>query len=257
MNERSKTNKDKQGGVIMGFWNTLFGGNKNNQPAMTLTVSEVTVRPDTSEEARADQLLKDATQKRNEKSMDEAISLLQEAYGLMARSTTSYPIKTFLRPPSYLLLADRCPEAMVEFKKLLINAPVRIAKEYSHCTRQEQQGLAAMDRSVILGDMCSVMQRIKKFECAVYYQVLTDANHAVGLKLQKRVDEQEMYRDREVWGDNVDELLAKAGKEELMNALVDRCMVFAKTCSLPALDKLAIDVAALLEVEAILKKGYV
>lgn len=208
---------------------------------------EVSVREKTVSEESSSALLKDATQKKEEKDIEGAISSLREAYKLMAQSTIIYPIETFLRLPLYLQQAGRYAESIVEFEKLLANASAKIAKEFSHVSKQKQNGLAAMERAVILDKMRLAAQRERQFVHAAYYQVLSDANRAVGLKLQERAEELDGYSDRGSWINSVESLLRKAKKENLVEALVNRCLVFARSCTAPALDKLTTDVAALLE----------
>lgn len=208
----------------------------------------VSVREKTASEERSSELLKDATKKKDEKDLDGAISCLREAYKLMAQSTISYPIETFLRLPLYLQQAGRYAEAVEEFEKLLRNAPAKIAKEFSHVSAKRQNGLAAMERATIFDKMRLAAQREKQFVYSAYYQVLSDANRCLGLKLQDRTEEADGYQDRESWAGGVDSLLKKAKKEAVVEALVDRCMAFAQSCTAPTLDKLTTDAAALLEI---------
>jgi hypothetical protein len=206
------------------------------------------VREKTASEERSSELLKEATRKKDEKDMEGAISCLREAYMLMAQSTISYPIETFLRLPLYLQQAGRYAESVAEFEKLLTNTSAKIAKEFSHVSAKQQNGLAAMERAIIFDKMRLAAQREKQFVYAAYYQVLSDANWSVGLKLQERTGELDGCSDRESWVNRVDSLLKKAKKETLVEPLADRCVVFARSCTAPALDKLATDVAALLEI---------
>ena len=101
---------------------------------------EVSVRKKTASEEKSRELLKDATQKKNEKDLDGAIACLREAYKLMAQSSISYPIETYLRLPLYLQQAGHYNESIVEFERLLKNSPDKIAKEFSHINKQKQKG---------------------------------------------------------------------------------------------------------------------
>lgn len=207
---------------------------------------EVSVREKTASEAEASELVKEATQKHKEKNLSRAISCLREAYELMAKSSVSYPIETYLRLPLYLQQDGRYADAVAEFEKLINNTQANIGKEFSHISIRKQDGLAAMERATIFDKMRLAAQREKQFVHAVYYQVLSDANRCVGLKLQERKEELDSYKDSESWSDSVDALLAKAKKDQLAEALTARCMVFAKACTNDALEQLATGTAALL-----------
>lgn len=209
---------------------------------------EVSVREKTESEERSSELLKVATRKKDEKDIEGAISCLEEAYMLMAQSTISYPIETFLRLPLYLQQAGRYAESVEEFEKLLTNTSAKIAKEFSHISSKRQNGLAAMERAIIFDKMRLAAQREKQFTYAAYYQVISLANSSVGLNLQERTGELDGYMDREYWINKIDSLLKKANKETLVEVLADRCVVFARSCTATALDMLATDVAELLEI---------
>ncbi len=209
---------------------------------------EVSAREKTASEEKSSELLKEATQKKNGKDLDGAIYCLQEAYKLMAQSSISYPVETFLRLPLYLQQADRYTESIVEFEKLLTNTPVKISKEFSHVSKWKQNGLASMEHATIFDKMRLAAQREKQFVSATYYQVLSDASRAVGLKLQKRTEEFNDHKDRSYWIDNIGSLLKKAKKETLIEDLTDKCMVFSRSCTTSALEELAIDIAQLLEI---------
>jgi hypothetical protein len=224
--------------------NTAYQG---TIPARGLALKyEVTVREGTASEEKSSELLKQATQMKNLKDLNGAITCLREAYKLMAQSNISYPIETYLRLPLYLQQAGHYTECIVEFEKLLSNSPAKIAKEFSHISKQEQNGLSAMDISTIYDKMRLASQREKQFTYAVYYQILSDANGAVGLKLQKREEELDTFKAREFWANNIEALLKKAEKETLGDDLVKRCMIFSRSCTVAALHKLTRDIAELL-----------
>lgn len=232
--------------------------NKNNPCQGTIQAEsgaslkyEVSVREKTASEERSSGLLKEATQKKDEKDMEGAISCLREAYMLMAQSTISYPIETFLRLPLYLQQAGRYVEATVEFESLLSNTSAKIAKEFSHVPTKKQDGLAAMERAIIFDKMRLAAQREKQFVYAGYYQVLSDANRSVGLNLQERMEELNGYLNRESWINRLNSLMKKAKKETIVESLADRCVNFARSCTINALDELSTDIAVLLEIESI------
>jgi tetratricopeptide (TPR) repeat protein len=206
----------------------------------------VRVREETASEEKARELLKQATQMKDLKNFDGAITCLREAYKLMAQSNISYPIETYLRLPLYLQQAGHYTESIVEFEKLLRDSPARIAKEFAHISKQKQNGLSAMDVSTIYDKMRLASQREKQFTYAVYYQILSDANGAVGLKLQKREEELDTFKVREFWANKIEALLKKAEEETLVDDLVNRCMVFSRSCTVAALHKLVKDIPGLL-----------
>lgn len=209
---------------------------------------EVSVQEKTASEEKSTELLKEATKKKNGKDLDGAITCLRTAYKLMAQSNISYPIETYLRLPLYLQQAGHYTESIAEFEKLLSNSPQKIAKEFSHISKQEQKGLSAMECSTIYDKMRLASQREKQFNYAVYYQILSDANRAVGLKLQKREKELDSFKGREFWTDNIEPLLKKAKKETLAENLIERSIVFSISCTAAALNKLATEIAKLLEI---------
>lgn len=216
---------------------------------------EVSVREKTASEERSRELLRDATQKKDEKNLDGAIASLREAYKLMAQSTISYPIETFLRLPLYLQQAGRYAESIQEFERLLSNTPAQIARAFSHVSEEKRIGFVAVERATIFDKMRLAAQREKQFVIAAYYQVLSDANRCISLKLHEGTEEVDRYNERESWIDGIDSLLKKAKKEIFIEPLVGRCMAFAQLSTAPALDKLAIEVPTLLEINSILSIG--
>jgi len=107
--------------------NTPYKGTIQGQSGISLKY-EVSVREKTASEEKSSELLKEATKKKNEKDLAGAIDCLREAYKLMAQSSISYPIETFLRLPLYLQQAGRYDESVTEFEKLLKTSPDKIAK---------------------------------------------------------------------------------------------------------------------------------
>lgn len=225
--------------------NTPYQGTIQAGGVVTLKY-EVSVRERTASEERASELLKLATQKKNEKDLDGAITCLRQAYNLMAQSNLSYPIETYLRLPLYLQQAGHYTDSIAEFERLLRNAPAKIAKDFSHISEQEQNGLSAMQLSAIYDKMRLASQRQKQFTHAVYYQMLSDGNTALGLKLQKREEELDRFKVCESWTGKIQALLKKAKRETLADDLVNRCMIFSRSFTPAALDNLTRDIAELL-----------
>lgn len=227
--------------------NTPYKGTIQGQSGISLKY-EVSVREKTASEEKSSELLKEATKKKNEKDLAGAIDCLREAYKLMAQSSISYPIETFLRLPLYLQQAGRYDESVTEFEKLLKASPDKIAKEFSHITKQKQKGLAAMERATIYDKMRLASQREKRFNHAIYFQVLSNATRAIGLKIQKREEELGAYKEREFWVGDIEALLKKAKKETLAGGIADSSMEFSRTCTEAALQKLASKIAGALEI---------
>jgi len=227
--------------------NTPYKGRIQSNSGVSLKY-EVSVREKTDSEEKSSDLLKEATKKKNEKDLDGAVACLREAYKLMAQSSISYPVETYLRLPLYLQQAGRYKESIVEFETLLRNSPDKIAREFSNITKKKQKGLSAMECAAIYDKMRLASQREKYFSHAVYYQVLSSASRAVGLKLQERNEELNDFKERELWLDGLEALLQKAKKESLAPGIADKGVEFLRSCTEKALEKLATDVAKMLEI---------
>ena len=102
-----------------------------NAGGVTLT-AQIIVREPTRDEWRASELLKEATARHDAKDFDGAVGCLRKAYPLLADSSTSYPIATYVRLPLYLQKARRLKEAEREFEALLTGTHARIARDAKH-----------------------------------------------------------------------------------------------------------------------------
>lgn len=60
---------------------------------------------------------------------------------LLADSSTSYPIATYVRLPLYLQKARRLKEAEREFEALLTGTDARIARDAKHLTMAKRKGV--------------------------------------------------------------------------------------------------------------------
>ena len=227
--------------------NTPYKGTNQSNTGVSLKY-EVSVREKTASEEKSSELLKEATQRKNDKDLGGAITCLREAYKLMAQSSISYPIETYLRLPLYLQQAGRYEESIIEFERLLRNSPDKIAKEFGYITKQKQKGFSAMECAAIYDKMRLASQREKYFSHAVYYQLLSNASRAVGLKLQERNEELSNFKERDLWLDGVETLLKKAKKEDLTPSIADKSLEFSRSCTEKALQRLATDTAKMLEV---------
>lgn len=226
--------------------NTPYRGTLKSESDVELKY-EVSVREKTQSEERASELLKEATRLKDEQDIDGAVSCLREAYDLINQSPIIYPTKTFLRLPLYLQQGGRYREAIHEFTRLLDNAPERIAGEFSHIAKKEQNGLLAMDRSTIFDKMRLAAQREKEYSNASYFQILSEANTAVGLKLQNR-EEPDDYENHPGLSDRAKKLLKKEGKERLAPELAAAYADFTTSRTNKALERLEDQLEEILEI---------
>src|SRR5690625_2403268 len=117
------------------------------------------------------ELLHLATQKKKEGNFDEAIQHLKEAYKVIGKGRINYDIKTLLRLPKYLQLADRSDEAWSEFNKLL-------SEVYSN--RNDNIVIQHIDASIIYDSMRLFLQREKKHKQALVFFALRSEERRVG-----------------------------------------------------------------------------
>ena len=109
-----------------------------------------------------DELLKQATIKKNSDDLDGAIKLLRTAYKELDKSSMFYSIQTYLRLPLYLQEAGRNNEAWEEFNRLVlwINSKPRYSAE-----------VTPMEQSIIWDKMRLFLQREGKNEHAIQFGV--------------------------------------------------------------------------------------
>ena len=206
----------------------------------------VTVRRSTKSEKQSSNLLKKATQKKRDGDLDAAIACLREAYGLMSKHTTIYPIDTYLRLPLYLQHAGRYGEAMAEFEQLLCNTPPTVVKEFPHAPREVLQSIAAMRYADIFDKVRLSTHREKHFVHSVYYMVLSLASRAVGLRLQ---DKGGLFRDPSWWIDRLRPLLERAGRESLLEGLVEICIRHSLSGNTQSLASFANEIKSMLKID--------
>ncbi len=172
-----------------------------------------------------DELLKQATVKKNAGDLDGAIKLLKKAYEELDKSSMMYSIQTYLRLPLYLQEAGRNDEAWGEFNRLIlwVNSKPRYSAE-----------VTPMEQSIIWDKMRLFLQREGKNEYAVQFGVWSFLSWALGLYTQKRKVELDAYTS----GTNIEKvvkpLLKKAGKEASLENIVS--IVSSQLKSLPKLD---------------------
>lgn len=230
--------------------NTPYQGTIQGDGGITLKY-QVTTRPETESEETSKNLLKEATKKKDDGDLTGAIACLREAYNLMSQPehTTIYPIDTYLRLPVMLQQAGLYTEAIVEFKNLACGSQKQIAREFSHAPKDTQNSLVAMNYAKIFDKMRLVAHREKHLVHAVYYQALSLANQAVGLKLQNRQKELDGFTDRQFWANRILPTLKKAKKDILLEKLTDACMVFARSYTAYSTNLLAKEIESLLEID--------
>lgn len=209
------------------------------------------IRENTAEEEEAKKLLKEATKLKDQKDLESAILCLRKAYDLMADSSISYSTTTYLRLPLYLQQAGHFEESIDEFETLLNETPDKIARELSHISKTNQKGLSYMSYSTIYDKMRLVYQREKYFNEAIYYQILSITSRAVGLKIQKRIDELAHFTDGDFLIKNIEKLLIKAKKEQLTEPIEVIGVKFSKTCTEAALKKVDQSIKELLEIDLV------
>lgn len=228
--------------------NTPYQGTIQGESGVTLHYS-VTARRNTKSEEKSSNLLKEATEKKYDSDLDGAIVCLREAYGLMSKDKTIYPIDTYLRLPLYLQQAGRYAEAISEFEKLISNTPAIVAEEFSHAPKHTQDSLVAMRYADIFDKIRLSLYREKHFTHAAYYKLLSLAERAIGLKLQNREEELSSFRDRSLWIDGLRPLLKKDKKDALLEKLVDICIYFSRSCDTNALIFFAKEVKSILKID--------
>lgn len=103
----------------MGLLDWLFNRReqRRQEEPISVSVSMEYSRPE--EDIKASELLKEATARHDRKDFDGATRCLRDAYAVMAGSSTTYPVATFLRLPLYLQKAGRYDEALLEFESLM------------------------------------------------------------------------------------------------------------------------------------------
>lgn len=115
-----------------------------------------------AEDPQTASLLREATRFADAKNWDAAISCLREARSRMQVSPVSYPIKTWLRLPLYLQKAGRFQEAVDEFRRLIDESEVRVARDYPHQTPAKRRVIAGQDLLVIREKMKLAQRREAK-----------------------------------------------------------------------------------------------
>jgi len=152
------------------------------------------------------ELLHLATQKKKEGNFDEAIQHLKEAYKVIGKGRINYDIKTLLRLPKYLQLADRSDEAWSEFNKLL-------SEVYSN--RNDNIVIQHIDASIIYDSMRLFLQREKKHKQALVFFALSYLKQVESLSAQQRKEELETFRTEKYIAKELDKHLKKASLEHL------------------------------------------
>ena len=176
------------------------------------------------------------------------ISSLQETNRSILVQSGSTPIETFLRLPLLLQKNGQYADAFTEFERLISIVPAKIAKEFAHISIREQNSLIAMERATIFDKMRLAAQRENQFDSAVYFQILSFAYRALGLKLQERDEEFDGFNSHDFWHSRIDSLLKKAQKESCATALVEKCTIYIQGCTASSLTRLTLEISTILEI---------
>lgn len=164
------------------------------------------------EGAKASELLRKATQKKDEGKIEEAIEVLKKAYKEISKTNIDYSIETFLRLPLYLQAANRSEEAWNEFNCLLKNG---------YPNQNKIKELIPMVESNIYDKMRLFLQREKQFDKAVSYGSFSIICQALGLFYQKRNTEFKAVTEKSHLIERITPLLKKSKKLHLLAQTID------------------------------------
>ena len=172
-----------------------------------------------------DELLKQATIKKNSGDLDGAIKLLKDAYEELDKSSMFYSIQTYLRLPLYLQEAGRNDEAWGEFNRLVlwVNSKPRYSVE-----------VTPMDQSIIWDKMRLFLQREGKNEHAIQFGVWAYLSWALGLYMQHRKDELNKHASNLSIEKTMKPLLRKTGKDAKIVSVIS--LISNQIGNLPKLD---------------------
>lgn len=163
-----------------------------------------------------EELLQLATQKKKEGNLDEAIMHLKDAYKILKRSKEGRDIKTFLRLPKYLQLANRSDEAWSEFNRLISDV---YSKQSNNIVIQH------INASIIYDSMRLFLQREKKYKQALIFFTLSYLKQIESLSAQQRKEELENLRTEKYIAETLIPHLKKAGiegeKDTFIKILID------------------------------------
>ena len=204
---------------------------------VTLT-AQIVVREPTRDEWRASELLKEATARHDDKDFDGAVGCLREAYALLADSSTSYPIATYLRLPLYLQKARRLKEAELEFEALLTSTHASIARDDKHLTMAMRKGFVATERAAIYKAMCTTYKREGDAAKRLLFGLLAHASECAALKYREYYEELASMCDQAKWAATLDKLLKGSEPDSRRPAILDACLAFSKACTDVAVEKL-------------------
>ena len=148
-------------------------GAENPAPVLVDAKHGVFVRPDSADEQRIAALHRQATEHKDNKEWDKAVTCLREAERLKGNVLTVYPVKHSLRLPLFLQQAGRFDEAMREFQALLDGTEARIARQFSHQKKTEQTKIVHADYADIYKAMSTACKREKRMDLVEKYQNLS------------------------------------------------------------------------------------
>ena len=162
-------------------------------------------------------LLNEATAKKGNGEIDEAIKLLREAYSEIAQTNIDYTVTTFLRLPLYLQEAKRNDEAWREFNLLLT---------VGYPNQLQTPGAIENDESIIYDKMRLFLQREDNNTLAIQYGILSYLSSAVGRYIIKDRDEffkaqYENWISKNTYKKIIIKLLKKAKQEDKLQEICD------------------------------------
>ena len=206
-----------------------------------ILTAQIVVREPTRDEWRASELLKEATARHDDKDFDGAVGCLRKAYALLADSSTSYPIATYVRLPLYLQKARRLKETEREFEALLTGTDARIARDAKHLTMAKRKGFAATEREAIYKAMCTTYKREGDAAKWLLFGLLAHASECAALKYREHHEELASMCDQAKWAailDSNNKLLKGSESDSWKPAILDACLAFSKACTDVAVEKL-------------------
>jgi len=151
---------------------------------------------------RADDLLKQASDAKEQGDLESAIRLLRDAYDEVCRANAMFPVEDFLRLPMYLQQAGRSREAWQEFSDLLFQG-------YPNQSRDVI--LVAKDRAKIFDRMRQFMEMGGKKDVAQVFGVFSLVCKGISLYHEGRTRELKTWFSKSACTEFVKELKAYTG----------------------------------------------
>ena len=174
----------------------------------------------------SDALLREATAKKAEGNINDAIELLRQFWSAEPFGSSGYGVEAYLKLPMYLQHAGRRDDAWHALDLLMRNFRLTTAKE--------NEQVLPMLQSKIYDKMRLFWQREGEPLAAVKYGVLCHLQWLLGLHRQRRKEEFRECARRETIEAVIEPLLRKAQKLHLKARLCDLTTI--EVCRLPTFD---------------------